>query len=111
MAQLRDVKTSEILFEGTPYEVVLMADKLGRDEVLFDDVGLGFDPDAVKAARLADAEALASIAKSKAKGVDDALKAHAKEAVSNHGALQAHIEDSYSDVEAALKEARARLEA
>ena len=49
MAQLRDAKTSELLFEGTPYQAVKEADKRGRDTVLFDDVGLAFDPDAVLA--------------------------------------------------------------
>lgn len=51
MAQLRDAKTSELLLEGTPEQVVLAAEERGRGNVLFDDVGLGFDPDAVLRAR------------------------------------------------------------
>lgn len=47
MAQLRDARTSELIAEGTPTELALLADRLGRDEVLFDDVGHTFDPDAV----------------------------------------------------------------
>lgn len=47
MAQLRDARSSALIFEGTPLEVALLAEELGRDEVLFDDVGLAFDPDAV----------------------------------------------------------------
>lgn len=47
MATLRDAQTSEFLADGTPLEMVALADELGRDEVLFDNVGLGFDPDAV----------------------------------------------------------------
>lgn len=60
MAHLRDAKTGELIAEGTPLEVVLVADKLGLKagvvgpdelpgelEALYDDVGLGFDPGAV----------------------------------------------------------------
>jgi hypothetical protein len=47
MAVLRDKVTSAPLFEGSAVEAVLVADQLGRDEVIFDDVGAEFDPDAV----------------------------------------------------------------
>jgi hypothetical protein len=47
MAQLRDKTTSQILHEGTPLECVTIARQLGLDKVIFDDVGLAFDPDAV----------------------------------------------------------------
>lgn len=65
MARLRDAKTSEIVFEGTPLECVVAARELGGatvppqlgpgeswdcpTELLYDDVGLNFDPDAVLA--------------------------------------------------------------
>lgn len=64
MAQLRDAQTSEIIAEGTPAALVFLADKLGRDDVLFDDVGLGFNPDAVRAAHEADAAGLEEVAQS-----------------------------------------------
>jgi hypothetical protein len=47
MAQLRDAHTSELIAEGTPLELAVLAEELGRDEVLFDGVGTEFDPDAV----------------------------------------------------------------
>lgn len=50
MAQLRDAQTSELIAEGTPTELVLLADELGVEEVLFDDVGEHFNPDAVRQA-------------------------------------------------------------
>ena len=47
MAQLRDANTSAHLADGTPEELVLVAEQVGRDRVLFDGVGEGFNPDAV----------------------------------------------------------------
>lgn len=47
MAQLRDAQTSQFLCDGSPLEVVVVADEIGRKEVLFDDVGENFDPKAV----------------------------------------------------------------
>jgi hypothetical protein len=44
MAQLRDAHTSELIAEGTPLEVALIAAGLDDDGLLFDDVGHGFDP-------------------------------------------------------------------
>ena len=58
MAQLRDAQSSQILAEGTPIEMVLLADRIGHDEVLFDDVGPAFDPDAVRRAHQAQADGL-----------------------------------------------------
>lgn len=65
MARLRDARTSEIVFEGTPLECVVLAGKMGGatvapelkageewkcpTELIYDDVGMGFDPDAVLA--------------------------------------------------------------
>lgn len=46
MALLR-AHTGNLLAEGTPTEMVLLADMLGRDEVMFDDVTPGFNPDSV----------------------------------------------------------------
>jgi hypothetical protein len=66
MAQLRDAKTSEVVFEGTPLDCVVAAEQLGGatvppqlgpgeewecpTELLYDDVGPHFDPDAVRKA-------------------------------------------------------------
>lgn len=50
MAQLRDAQTSALLAEGTAEEVALAADAMGGDDLIFDDVGIAFDPAAVVAA-------------------------------------------------------------
>lgn len=47
MAQLRDARTSELLATGTPLEVATCAADM--TEVIFDDVGVAFDPAAVRA--------------------------------------------------------------
>ena len=47
MAQLRDARTSALLAEGTPVEVALASKDMDSNTILFDDVGEGFDPDAV----------------------------------------------------------------
>lgn len=47
MAILRDAQTGQGIATGTPAEMVALADELGRDNILFDDVGELFDPDAV----------------------------------------------------------------
>lgn len=47
MAQLRDALTSEFLAEGDPTALVLLAEKIGPDEVIFDGVGEHFNPDEV----------------------------------------------------------------
>lgn len=90
MAQLRDAQTSEIIAEGTPVEVALIAETLGVTNVLFDDVGPAFNPatvvqehkDRVKGLRdanLRDAEQEARAAErnatSKTDPADKALKA------------------------------------
>lgn len=51
MAQLRDSVTSELIADGTPEEVVLIAQELEEGSYLFDDVGLAFNPEAVLEAR------------------------------------------------------------
>lgn len=47
MAQLRDSQTSALLYEGTPAQVAALAAEVGASDVLFDDVGLDFDADAI----------------------------------------------------------------
>lgn len=39
MAQLRDVQTSELLATGAPADLLLIADKIGPERVMWDDVG------------------------------------------------------------------------
>lgn len=43
MAQLRDAITSELIFEGDPVAVAIMAEQIGVENVLFDGVGSSFD--------------------------------------------------------------------
>lgn len=51
MAQLRCAQTSELLAQGTPLEIATAAEAFPAGEVLFDDVGKGFDPAALRKAR------------------------------------------------------------
>jgi hypothetical protein len=66
MAQLRDKITSELLAEGTPLEVALVAELIGFDEIIFDDVGQAFDPAAVLAGHRESIANLEVMAKSSA---------------------------------------------
>lgn len=106
MAQLRDAKTSELILEGTPLELALAANELGRDEVLFDDVGDHFDPDAVVAAARERADGLATAAKvakgDERKRLDEAAKAAKAELVADGTKLGTATKD--------LERARKRLE-
>lgn len=43
MAQLRDARSSQWIASGTPTQLVLLAEKIGLGEVLFDGIG-AFDP-------------------------------------------------------------------
>lgn len=51
MPQLRDALTSELVAEGTPEELVLIAQQFPTGEVIYDGVGAEFNPDAVLKAR------------------------------------------------------------
>lgn len=62
MATLRDAQTSECIASGTPLEMVALADELGAAEVLFDDVGLSFDPPAVLTAHTENVKGLKAAA-------------------------------------------------
>lgn len=61
MAQLRDALTGELLAEGTPFQVIVAAAEVGRDNVMFDDVGTRFDPAAIRAAYESDIEGLTAV--------------------------------------------------
>lgn len=73
MAQLRDSRTSEFIASGTAEEMVLLADRLGADNVLFDDVGLGFNPDAVREAHESRLQVARAYAKDQPGDAADAL--------------------------------------
>lgn len=93
MAQLRDAQTSALLAEGTPTEVVLIAEEVGRDRVLFDDVGAGFDPDAVLAAHREAVEADEAALKTLKGAVRDDVKAVHDERVSVEENAKAQAEE------------------
>lgn len=64
MPQLRDAQTSELIAESVhTADLVLLAEELGRDEVLFDGVGEGFNPDAVLEQHRAEVAGLERLAK------------------------------------------------
>lgn len=122
MAQLRDSQTSQAVFEGSPLEAALVAAHIGDlggqvvqpDEapdaafdVLFDDVGLGFDPDAVREAHQADLDALRSAAADP--DVDDDTRAAAAARVEELEQLEARIPDLAGQAQTRLAEARARV--
>lgn len=105
MARLRDARTSEIVFEGTPVECVVHARELGGatvapmldageeiwdcpTDLIYDDVGLDFDPDAVLQGAEEQATGLEALA------------------------ADPDVEDAYRDrVEEAARSANAKLEA
>ena len=107
MAQLRDAQTSEILAEGSPTEVVLIADQLGRAEVLFDDVGQGFDPDAVLAAHNEQLAAMNAVAANVDE--EESVRTRAAQAVAAEQALEAAAEAAAPEAQDRLDEARARV--
>lgn len=58
MAQLRCAQTSEIIAEGTPLEIATAAESFDPADVVFDDVGVGFDPAAVRKMRAGEIDGL-----------------------------------------------------
>jgi hypothetical protein len=107
VAQLRDRVTSTLLAEGTPHEMVLVADELGAAEVLYDGVGLAFDPDVVRAVEDERLKGLADVVK------DGSLDATAKEAaqaaVAAAAAVEAKAAAAAATAGASMAAARARL--
>lgn len=69
MAQLRDAVTSELLGEGTPEAMVLLAEQLGRDDVLFDGVESEHNPGTF------DADAVLQAREERLSGLQDAIQA------------------------------------
>lgn len=107
VAQLRDRETSALLAEGTPHEMVLLAEELGAAEVLYDGVGLAFDPPALRAAEEARLKGLADLV---ADGSLDATTIEAAKAALAEGtALHARAAAAAATARAAMARARARL--
>lgn len=121
MAQLRDAKTSEIVHEGTPLECVLMAEQIGkavvveqRDagdekpirnaELIYDDVGLNFDPDAVLSAHRENVAGLEGAAND-AKTASDrkAVTRHLDQAKADAKVDRKHVDRAKRALEAARK--------
>jgi hypothetical protein len=88
MAQLRDKVTSEVVFEGDVEEVVLLAAKIGEDEVLFDGVGTKFN----------------------AQAVQDAYEERRETEKGKKQPVEARVQKALSKVNARLKDARALVE-
>lgn len=123
MAQLRDAKTGELLAEGTPNEIALTARELGRKAVvvgpgeelpadadlIFDDVGFGFDPAAVLQARADNLDGLRSAIADP--DTDDDFKDRARERAAGMEATEERIRAEVApEANAALEEARARAD-
>lgn len=120
MAQLRDVRTGEAVFEGSPLECIVHAGELGGAavsddgpgapdgvELVYDDVGLGFDPDAVLEAARQDADGLATAAKAvKDKDERDRLKRAAAERAAELKADPRRLTDAGKRLERARKDHR-----
>jgi hypothetical protein len=106
MAQLRDAQTSQYMADGSPDEMVLLAEEIGRAEVLFDGVGLAFDPAATLASHRD--RVIAS------KRPTDGLAAEEKEQVAKDAADLAALAPSakrVDDAGAAMRGARALVRA
>ena len=105
MAQLRDAHTSEIAVEGSAEHVALAAEQFAAGEVIFDDVGEGFDAAVVVAAyrdRVSGLDAAATDAEG-----DDATRLRA----AHEQAVAVEIEQVpplVAQAEQAIREARAR---
>lgn len=104
MAQLRDAQTSEFLHQGSPTEMVLLAERLGRDQVIFDDVGLSFDPDAVLAEYKAELSGLKLAAR------DPGTPYVTEDHVAGLLSLERAADNKVSEVKQSMREARERSE-
>jgi hypothetical protein len=105
MAQLRDKQTSTLLSEGTPEEVVLLAEAVGRSEVMFDDVGEKFDPEAVLKVHKEQIDGLSSAAKEEKGGAAKSLRDTAKKIKER----EEEAEKKKSEVKKLLDEARSQV--
>lgn len=116
MALLRDARTSAVLAEGTPLTVALAARELGGLAVvvgldehpgdadyIYDDVGLGFDPDAVIAAHEENVAGLEAGAKDADGDEAERLAAAATAAREHHQTAAELAQAATVELEAARK--------
>lgn len=116
MPQLRCALTSEVIAEGDPWHLCLIADQLGRDEVLFDGVntyqhgelvGEAFNPDAVLASH---ADELARLEAQREDAESDGARENIESALQGRRAAIAGALAAVPSAEAAMASARDRAE-
>ena len=107
MAQLRDSVSSALLFEGSVEACVLLATEIGADEVLYDGVGLDFDPEAVLQARNERRNGWEAVME----GSEEELKAWASDALATDDEAVSEALSNLSSVQQTLQEAREQAEA
>lgn len=105
MAQLRDAKTSEIIFDGDPRVVAKLGIQLGLDNVLFDGVGDGFDAEQLAA----DHDTHVGDAEKMSKSRTNEVKAAAKTRLSELTTVDEDVAGVVEDAQRALEEARSRV--
>lgn len=106
MAQLRDAVSSELVAEGTPEELVLIAENFAG-EVLYDGVGEGFDPQSTLDAyyqRIQNLNSVLSDSKT-----DDKTKHHIEDQIVEAEKAQPDSE-TIKEVQANIAEARKDVE-
>lgn len=115
MAQLRDALTSALIAEGTPAEMVVIADAVGRDQVLFDGVGWDlerdeptFDPDAVVAGAQDQLQSLQAVLAEDPPTDEQALEA-LERTIAEQEAVLSPPAEVVEAAQAALEAARERL--
>jgi hypothetical protein len=108
MAQLRDAKTGECIAEGTPEEMVLLADEVGVEEVMFDGVGEGFAPGAVKTRHQENIQAANDYATSVANdpAIPQERRDHARHQADARAAVRGTARTRRAEARAALRAAR-----
>lgn len=113
MAILRDVVTGQGIATGSPAEMVGLADALGHDNVLFDDVGEKFDPDSVRASVQEHVESLREVAEDPVTEDPESAKriveSASKQADDFEQQLNPH-QEKVDEASSALEEARRQAE-
>lgn len=59
--QLRDSKSSALIYEGTPLACAVIAKEIGLNRILFDGAPVGFDPKTVIAAQNAEIDSTQAV--------------------------------------------------
>lgn len=120
MAQLRDAHTSELVAEGSPLELVLVARELDRRaivpkpgedlpdgvELLYDGVGLGFDPDAALEDHDTNVARLEEIAEHHGKTFTAEDRKLARRSLDDEQAARERAAAAAADVDAVVESAR-----